>query len=82
MVSLMTISWDLGSADRVLMSGSRASLNHDVASMQLNTYYGELSFWLLHALTLREATVFLFLVFLLPFPSAFSVIVIMVASPV
>ena len=80
MVSLMTISWDLGSADRVLMGGSRALLNHDVAGMQLNTYFWELSFWLLHALTLREVTVFLFLVFLLPFPSAFSVIVSMVAS--
>lgn len=81
MVTLMPISWDLGSADYVLMSGLCAYLNHDVASMQLNVYFGNLTFWLLHALTLREATACLFLVFLLALASAFFVIASMVASP-
>ena len=81
MVSLMTISWDLGSADCVLMGGSRASLNHDVAGMQLITYFGGLSFCLLHARTLRRATVFLLLALLLSFLSALSVLASMVASP-
>ena len=36
MVSLMPISWDLGSADHVLMSGSHTYLYHDLESMQKN----------------------------------------------
>ena len=82
MVSLMPISRDLGSTDRVLMSGSRAYLYHHMAGMQKNIYFWGLFFWLLHAIIVRGALAFLSLTLFCSLCFASSVFATMVASPV